>query len=1332
MIHYELGRLGSREFEHLVQALMTGIFGVEAKIYGTGSDGQREAVIEAADRDVLPKVHALGRTIVQAKYKDPDTKTPDWDWLRANLKEELDGFREKARENPAFVAQTYLFFTNIILTPALEHGIKDRADRFAAKYQNLIPNIYILGSDELRAMLDNNPGVVRRYTAFLTPGDVLADMQSFLSRLSMDSFSHLLEYARQTYREDSATRLEQAGSVSEKSINIRNIYTDLEAKELSGGQQIVDGLAAYIMELGDRSHRQEKSFFRPAQREAPENRLVLLGDAGRGKSTFCQYVCQLYRAALLRRYKPEVTELEHVDAGDAQSEPVPRCERFPVLIRLKNYAAWLNGRAAEKKNASVLAYIVSRVNEEAMSSLRLTDVRELLSAHSWIFCFDGLDEVPASSNRGAVLEQIQIFVNQDLREADCDSLIVCTSRPQGYDEAFSRKGYRHFSLQEMSRPRQEIYVDRLLRYLEENRENRTQYRAILRRSMDDPMIARLMATPLYAAILVILVKAGGTPPTRRYELFEQYCQIVVKREKQKELLPMLNNDEYWIMELHAEIGFHLQLESESAENAAAELSENHCRKLIEDYLTREGLDTSRTMELYQAVTQRLPFLAETTGADRERCVLFPLRPIQEFFAAERLIKFPDENLLSSALQLISRNAYWRNVYLFVAGYFSMHSERRNIYSILYQICRYDNGDSNSCVDESLCEPGEETCFRIARPGARLALEFLCDDLFPRRNGQTRYLDEAALLLSWDIDSGLIDAFLRLPDHVADCFLRDYAIPHVKQAKRADDMGFASLWALANRKNKTASAALEELADELPAPTKTNVRSLLRIGFEYVGARAFRRIAQWVSEKWPDPFVPGDQLFWRFLSEYMIRYPSEPLPNMLLRSAVYQAIFDNRYIYIIKNYIEIVIHSLSKIQTISEQNSFFMRFLEDKELRRRFFWNDETLLSFSPIIRPETAPSPAGYSDVFESSGFPELAALAGFLHAPSSAGLKRLLEEYQALPASYRYAFSILFCYCNWLLGEISSRLWNEESPEKLIDEYDETQFTACLRKEEQLIRWINEKDFASLTRNHALGKIMPFHLDISVSQLRDILDACDEQSLDDVASVLFHRYRRLLKSLPEFSQFIVQRFFDLCASPYGVGLVFQFLADTPIATLLKTELKYPRKAAENSFHISGKDKTFRAALKKLEQLTELDDGALEAYALLPACFSRENISEALHHLRERAIEKYAAIHETGNPAARLGCLLVILTGPIPETLKSQVEADVVEMLPILLRNPDWFSNWSPEAMRLAYRTAEAADGEPDTRGEALSWLRDLLVKSIQSRQVDRNWLEELDRRAYG
>ena len=185
-MRYELDRLGPDSFEHLIQSLLRGIAGNSLSVFGDGPDGQREATIEGAEVPINDSVTTHGYTIIQAKFKSPDTKKDDWMWLQNNLKSELDRFRTKAYINHDAVPETWLFFTNIVLTPVFEKGIHDHAERLIAAYKDIIPEIHVFGADDIRAMLENNRDVAQCYAGFIMPGDVLLKLQKKLENEQCD------------------------------------------------------------------------------------------------------------------------------------------------------------------------------------------------------------------------------------------------------------------------------------------------------------------------------------------------------------------------------------------------------------------------------------------------------------------------------------------------------------------------------------------------------------------------------------------------------------------------------------------------------------------------------------------------------------------------------------------------------------------------------------------------------------------------------------------------------------------------------------------------------------------------------------------------------------------------------------------------------------------------------------------------------------------------------------------------------------------------------------------------------------------------------------------
>ena len=840
-MRFELNRLGSDGFEQMIQSL------IQAKeretvICGDGPDGQREFFVRNAQFEVVSGQYARGYTVGQVKYKSPDGKEKDWDWLRRNLKNELDGFRQKQEESPEKVPDTYLFFTNLALTPVADSGLRDKAERFVNSYRDVIENIFLYGADDVRSMLDNNRDVAQGYASFILPGDVLIKMHEYLDYLQCQKMEALIEYVRQMFREDAAVHLEQAGGILERSINIRNVYTDLEVKTEGSRENHDKRIAEYLITLGDQPHRREQK-----DSEHPwgvtqlwkkhTSDLLLVGNAGQGKSTVCQYICQIYRACLLKRFSSQEQDcVAYFQNTNSPAVPAPKCERFPVMVSLKLYAAWIQKQGAEG-NPSVMAYFASLIQKKSASDFQLCDLRSLLRGFSWIFIFDGLDEVPASSNRGEVLNQIHLF-RQELSHSSCDSIMIFTSRPQGLDLNNSPIRIRRFSLQEMSKPLCREYLSQLLNALEENSELRERYQAMLLRALEDKTTSRLMTTPLYTAIIVLLVKAGGTPPKKRYKLFQEYCRVVITRELQKELLPLVNGETEWVRELHAKIGFLLQMESENAENAAAELSTSRCKGLIADYLTQMEANASQSDELYRAMVYRLPFLAEVVGDDGETSVLFPLRSIQEYYAAEWLIGFQDDETRLEALSRISVNAYWRNVYLFVNGYYTK-SNHRSKQLALQGICRENNGD----VEPEIANPEAQS---ITLQGSRLALDVLQDEPFSRPKDWKPYLELAAKLLDApDQPLETADRFLALPK----CYEQElvtWVMPIVERTKHAGSVAFLVLWGLADRGIPKAVNCLEGMVDIVTMDDRACVEQLMRQGYKGVGERVLIKLLGWVT------------------------------------------------------------------------------------------------------------------------------------------------------------------------------------------------------------------------------------------------------------------------------------------------------------------------------------------------------------------------------------------------------------------------------------------------------------------------------------------------------
>lgn len=72
-------------------------------------------------------------------------------------------------------------------------------------------------------------------------------------------------------------------------------------------------------------------------------------------------------------------------------------QRVPFKIFLKEYAAWIS-RQEKDANLSVITYMRDKIKKIEGDELSIVAIRKMITQLAWIFFFDGLDEVPETSN----------------------------------------------------------------------------------------------------------------------------------------------------------------------------------------------------------------------------------------------------------------------------------------------------------------------------------------------------------------------------------------------------------------------------------------------------------------------------------------------------------------------------------------------------------------------------------------------------------------------------------------------------------------------------------------------------------------------------------------------------------------------------------------------------------------------------------------------------------------------------------------------------------------------------------------------------------------------
>jgi len=450
---YNLDKMDNLTFERISQSLLINICGPTCKVYGIGRDGKREAVCDFNTPVEICGEKVTGCTFLQSKHKNMLTKQDDIAWLKTQIKNEMDGLSEIKAKEPNFLPENYFLFTNIRLTSVKGAGGKDKIDQYVKQFTSVVPNIYVVSYDEICSLIDNNSDVRNAYFSFLTSGDIISkiykeivDSQEREQKSLHDAIMRFMDYE---FNEDLYSRLKEAGDVTGKLIPLECVFMDLEASRINTDGKEAVGIIKHMVSIGNRPLNEKTSLNEESQEE---RRLVLLGDAGQGKSTFGQYLAQIYRALLLKADESSIAP-KGVDsflaAYIADFGDDVACMRIPFRIVLKDYAAWIKANERTKTRCGVLDYMAYRISTRTSTPVQTVQLYNFLENRSWVFIFDGLDEVPATSNRADVMKQIYSFTETDLRRKNIDAFIVATSRQQDYHADFPELQYSHYRLAEM-------------------------------------------------------------------------------------------------------------------------------------------------------------------------------------------------------------------------------------------------------------------------------------------------------------------------------------------------------------------------------------------------------------------------------------------------------------------------------------------------------------------------------------------------------------------------------------------------------------------------------------------------------------------------------------------------------------------------------------------------------------------------------------------------------------------------------------------------------------------------------------------------------------------
>ncbi|MDN3935381.1 hypothetical protein QWJ39_03500 [Arthrobacter sp. YD4] len=864
-MEYNLDALSDRQFERLSQALVHKYVGPSVSVFGDGPDGGREATWNGPAPALSDGQAWNGYGVLQAKKcEHPSQKPVDNErWFLQTIGKELRAWAKKGSKR-ATKPDYLLLSTNVRLSPSPGAGI----DRVNVKLKELIDHLKlpikafkVWHYDEFQTMLDQDNKIYSSFAAWVTPGDLIARLIKDQFDAEEEFSTSLRAHAAKSLIDDHYLNLTQAGNVADKPISVADVFIDLPVeggfwvgsrkirRELPRRGRIVETL---IARANADHHDQGGS----SDETSSQIRSVLVGGPGQGKSTVTQFLAQVYRAEFIRD-SPSARPAEVASALaslDARLEhlgiPRPSARRWPVRVILTELADSLERGECD----SLLGFIARSVSRRADAKIGVATMRRWLRSFPWIVFIDGLDEVPASSNRAAVLAAIRDF-EIEVATAEGDVSTIATTRPQGYNDEFSPEYHRHFTLARLSEEIALEYASGLIS-IRSGQGTEASRRTMLRleRATQDETTSRLFSSPLQVTILTVLIERVGQVPRDRWRLFSDYYRVIYQREQEKggELSDLLREFEADVHFIHREIGYILQGRSAVAGETSSYITKDEFDECIRRRLTNQQHEVAEvdrlTADFSRLVVERLVFLAVVKSEN----IGFELRSIQEFMAAEFITSQPESRVLTS-IKEIAPVSHWRNTVLFAFG--RIFAEKEHLKAEAVQILEQLNWE----LDHA----------QILRTGSNIALDILLDGSCHSQPIYARPLAERACAL---FDGPLMvreKDFARLREGHVGTIIRDKALSLAPAHLSYQLNRILVLARLADAGDTQASAALKSALIEGDRQLATAAARLARIRADTALTRAVQEVL---------PLVPPSELIDINLPRELLETVSQELPE----------------------------------------------------------------------------------------------------------------------------------------------------------------------------------------------------------------------------------------------------------------------------------------------------------------------------------------------------------------------------------------------------------------------------------------------------------------------
>ncbi|MFQ6102016.1 MAG: SUMF1/EgtB/PvdO family nonheme iron enzyme [Anaerolineae bacterium] len=461
----------------------------------------------------------------------------------------------------------------------------------------------------------------------------------------------------------------QEGDITRQGMTLQKVYTKLNTEQRAfAGERYRGAAAARPFEREQMGRERETRPLPALEAIAAEQRAVLLGGPGSGKSTLVNYLTLCLSGHLL---KPQAGWLAKLQPEWDGGSPLP------VPIVLRDFAAWLS-TDTERGRADLVARYLRHLLEEADAAAYADDLLKTIGRGRALLLFDGLDEVP-TGRRGVVRDSVRAFADG----CGCRTLVTCRTLSYS-DEEWQLPGWPDYRLAVFDREQIDAFItswyDEVVRLGRKTRAEADDLADGLRRTLDDGWdeFQPLAEIPLLMTLMAIVHTSEGKLPDSRVRLYDRCVELLlwrweeVKRARRGEqpaelgLLRDLNQpgvDKTALEQTLWRIAYDAHAE-QGARPGVADIPASKLAATLYEYL---GLSTEQVDVFLNYCRERSGLLLYS-GSRRPEGALkpvaiytFPHRTFQEYLAARHLAS--GRNFPSTAAEHATRGDQWREVVL---------------------------------------------------------------------------------------------------------------------------------------------------------------------------------------------------------------------------------------------------------------------------------------------------------------------------------------------------------------------------------------------------------------------------------------------------------------------------------------------------------------------------------------------------------------------------------------------------------------------------------------------------------------------------------------------